>query len=80
MLYQLMSQVGSRIICWQFEQFVIFDVLTRERHFYQNYKLERSYACFTFVNSKAYLIGGQDDDHNSLHDGKNLSYYQIMPF
>ena len=49
MHYAMMSSLGSRIICWQFEQIVVYDVLTRTRHFFTDYRLERHYAAFACV-------------------------------
>lgn len=41
MFYSMSSQVGSRLICWQFEQIVCYDLLTRQQHFFCHDWLER---------------------------------------
>ena len=61
MLYAMMSSLGSRIVCWQFEQIVIYDVLTRQSHFFTDYRLERQFSAFTLVAQTVYLIGGWDE-------------------
>jgi hypothetical protein len=61
MLYAMMSSLGSRIVCWQFEQIVIYDVLTRQSHFYTDYRLERQFSAFALVSRTVYLIGGRDE-------------------
>jgi hypothetical protein len=66
MLYEMMSLFGSRLVCWQFEQLVVHDVLSRQKHFFNHFNLERSLAAFAFVNNTAYLIGGVCTDRNQV--------------
>lgn len=80
MLYQLINTLGSRLVCWQFESIVVIDVLTRRKHFYSHFKLERQHSAFAVIGLRFVLFGGNCPDHNSLHTGKDASVYQIIPY
>ena len=68
------------MVCWQFESIVVIDVLTRRKHFYNNYKLERHHSAFAVIGLRFVLFGGYCADHNSLHSGRDASMYQIIPY
>lgn len=74
MLYQL-DVFGSRLVCWQFEQIVMYDVFSRKRSFFTHFKLERTWAAFAVIKNKFVLVGGLDTDHNALNDAKNKSEF-----
>lgn len=79
MLSQLDMQ-GSRLICWQFEQIVVYDVFSRRKFFYTHFKLERPWAAFSVIKNIFVLFGGQCVDHNELNGAKDKSEFQVMPY
>ena len=58
MMYQLINSLGSRLVCWQFESIVVIDVLTKRKHFFNHYYLERQHSAFAIVGLRFVLFGG----------------------
>jgi len=70
---------NSRLIFWQFEQIVMFDIFQRKSYFYSHHLLEKRSPSFALVRNLFVVVGGSGDD-DGIDDPRKTSMYQIIPF
>ena len=61
MLYNV-TIFGTRLISWQFEQIVVYDIFMRRCYFFSHHLLEKRNPSFAVVKNLFVIVGGKGDD------------------
>lgn len=73
MLYNV-NVFSSRLIFWQFEQIVVFDIFLRKTFYFNHHLLERRAPSFALVRNLFVVVGGSGDD-DGIDDPRKTSVF-----